>query len=50
MMILIVDENTLELGLENAYNSFNQSATVFFNKQGLNTSLVYHLFVIKMYI
>ena len=38
MVILIVDENTLELGLENAYNSFNQSASAFLTKQGLNSS------------
>lgn len=38
MMILIVDENTLELGLETAYNSFNTSASNFLLKQGLNTS------------
>ncbi|KAI4459477.1 Transmembrane protein [Holotrichia oblita] len=38
MMILIVDENTLELGLETAYNSFNTSASNFLTKQGLSTS------------
>lgn len=38
MMVLIVDENKLELGLENAYNSFNQSASVFLTKQGLSSS------------
>lgn len=40
MMILIVDENTLELGLENAYISFNESASAFLSRQGLDTSLV----------
>lgn len=38
MMILIVDEKTLEIGLETAYNSFNQSAAVFLSHQGLNSS------------
>ncbi|KAJ8973581.1 hypothetical protein NQ317_001607 [Molorchus minor] len=35
MMVLIVDENTLETGLESAYKSFNQSASSFLDKQGL---------------
>lgn len=38
MMILIVDESTLEIGLETAYKSFNESASTFLNKQGLNSS------------
>lgn len=38
MIILIIDEDVLELGLENAYNSFNQSASVFLTRQGLNSS------------
>ncbi|XP_076252942.1 transmembrane protein 161-like emei [Rhynchophorus ferrugineus] len=38
MIVLIVDENTLELGLETAYTSFNQSASQFLSKQGLNSS------------
>lgn len=38
MVILIIDEDVLELGLENAYNSFNQSASAFLTKQGLNSS------------
>lgn len=40
MIILIVDEETLEFGLENAYNSFNTSATSFLVKQGLSTTYV----------
>ncbi|XP_030767370.1 transmembrane protein 161B isoform X2 [Sitophilus oryzae] len=38
MIVLIIDENTLEIGLENAYNCFNESATTFLNKQGLYSS------------
>lgn len=38
MVILIVDENVLELGLEDAYRSFNESASTFLTKQGLNSS------------
>lgn len=40
MLVLIVDEGKLELGLEKAYTSFNQSASVFLNKQGLSSSYV----------
>lgn len=35
MMVLIVDEQTLELNLEVAYKSFNESASVYLNNQGL---------------
>lgn len=38
MMILIVDENNLELGLETAYRSFNQSAAAFLERQGIDSS------------
>lgn len=38
MIILIVDENVLELGLENAYNSFNNSASAFLATQGVSSS------------
>jgi hypothetical protein len=38
MMVLIVDENTLELGLNVAYTSFNQSASAFLEAQGLDSS------------
>ncbi|XP_022909493.1 transmembrane protein 161B [Onthophagus taurus] len=38
MMILIVDENILEIGLQTAYKSFNDSASTFLNQQGLNSS------------
>lgn len=35
MMVLIVDEKTLETNLGSAYVSFNQSASMFLNNQGL---------------
>ncbi|XP_056639805.1 transmembrane protein 161B [Diorhabda sublineata] len=38
MMVLIVDENMLEIGLEDAYVSFNKSASTFLHKQGLATT------------
>ncbi|XP_044262118.1 transmembrane protein 161B [Tribolium madens] len=50
MMVLIVDENTLELGLEDAYNSFNKSASVFLSKQGLNSSGPASKIVLKFFI
>ena len=37
MMILIVDENMLEIGLDNSYSSFNHSASVFLHNQGLSS-------------
>ena len=40
MMILIIDENTLELGLENAYESFNHTASVFLKDQGLSSRYI----------
>ena len=38
--ILIVSEDKLELGLEDAYNSFNKSAALFLNSQGLKSEWV----------
>lgn len=38
MIILIVPERTLEIGLEKAYTSFNESASAFLENQGLNSS------------
>lgn len=35
MMVLIVDESNLEVGLETAYTSFNNSASVFLSNQEL---------------
>lgn len=38
MMVLIVDENKLEIGLEKAYTSFNHSASLFLDNQGLSST------------
>lgn len=38
MIILIVDERMLETGLEQAYRSFNETASVFMDSQGVNSS------------
>lgn len=38
MVILIVPEKTLETGLETAYKSFNESASVFLEKQGVDSA------------
>lgn len=38
MIILIVDENTLEVGLDRAYSSFNASASQFLEVQGISSS------------
>ena len=38
MMVLIIDENTLEVGLEKSYTSFNHSASIFLEKQGLSST------------
>lgn len=38
MIVLIIDESILETGLEEAYRSFNSSATQFLHQQGLRSS------------
>lgn len=38
MIVLIIDENILELGLEKAYDSFNSTAAVLLPQHGLKTS------------
>ncbi|XP_033214670.1 transmembrane protein 161B [Belonocnema kinseyi] len=38
MMVLIIDENTLEIGLEKAYTSFNHSASIFLENQGMSST------------
>lgn len=38
MVVLIIDESILETGLEDAYRSFNASASKFLNEQGLKSS------------
>ncbi|KRT80509.1 hypothetical protein AMK59_7311, partial [Oryctes borbonicus] len=50
MMVLIVDESTLELGLERAYNSFNTSASNFLTQQGLSTSGPASKLIIKFFL
>lgn len=41
MIILIIDENTLEIGLEQAYKSFNESASVYLEDRGVTSTWVY---------
>nr|CAH7714991.1 unnamed protein product [Callosobruchus chinensis] len=50
MMVLIVDENTLELGLETAYVSFNQTASEFLAQQGLSSTGPASKIVLKFFI
>ena len=37
-MVMVVDERTLEIGLEKAYVSFNSSAAKFLGNHGLQSS------------
>ncbi|XP_043461883.1 transmembrane protein 161B [Leptopilina heterotoma] len=50
MMILIIDENTLEIGLENAYTSFNHSASIFLEKQGLSSTGPASKIIVKFFL
>ncbi|XP_055606539.1 transmembrane protein 161B [Uranotaenia lowii] len=50
MMILIVPETTLEVGLDRAYTSFNESASNFLEAQGLNSSGPASNIVVKFFI
>ncbi|KAL3276899.1 hypothetical protein HHI36_012269 [Cryptolaemus montrouzieri] len=50
MIILIIDESILELGLENAYNSFNETASNFLEKQGLSSSGPASKIVLKFFL
>lgn len=50
MMILIVPENTLEIGLEDAYKSFNEGAAKFLDGSGLSSSGPASKIVIKFFI
>ncbi|XP_058831865.1 transmembrane protein 161B [Topomyia yanbarensis] len=50
MMILIVPETTLEVGLVQAYKSFNESASVFLESQGLQSSGPASEIVVKFFI
>lgn len=38
MVFLIIDENTLETGVEQAYRSFNKSASIFLEGQGVQSA------------
>lgn len=50
MVILIVPETTLEVGLDRAYRSFNESASAFLETQGLNSSGPASKIVVKFFI
>ncbi|KAG7190275.1 hypothetical protein KM043_006392 [Ampulex compressa] len=50
MMILIVDENNLEIGLERAYASFNHSASLFLDNQGLSSTGPASKIVVKFFL
>ncbi|XP_076301078.1 transmembrane protein 161-like emei [Lasioglossum baleicum] len=50
MMILIVDENNLEIGLDKAYSSFNHSASLFLDNQGLSSTGPASKIVIKFFL
>lgn len=50
MIVLIVPETTLEVGLDRAYRSFNESASVFLEGQGLNSSGPASKIVVKFFI
>ncbi|EFN61355.1 Transmembrane protein 161B, partial [Camponotus floridanus] len=50
MMVLIVDENKLEIGLEKAYTSFNHSASQFLDTQGLSSTGPASKIVLKFFL
>uniref|UniRef100_A0A6M2DWU7 Putative transmembrane protein n=1 Tax=Xenopsylla cheopis TaxID=163159 RepID=A0A6M2DWU7_XENCH len=50
MIILIIDENNLELGLEKAYSSFNENAAIFLNSQELNSGGPASKLIIKFFL
>lgn len=50
MMVLIIDENTLEIGLDKAYVSFNQSASAFLDNQGLSSTGPASKIVLKFFL
>ncbi|XP_069703419.1 transmembrane protein 161B [Periplaneta americana] len=50
MMVLIVDERNLELGLNKAYTSFNESAAAFLETQGLDSSGPASKLVLKFFL
>ncbi|XP_011313062.1 transmembrane protein 161B [Fopius arisanus] len=50
MVILIIDENKLEIGLDKAYVSFNHSASIFLGSQGLSSSGPASQIVLKFFL
>ncbi|XP_055376996.1 transmembrane protein 161B [Condylostylus longicornis] len=50
MIVLIIDENVLETGLETAYRSFNESASEFLIQQGLSSTGPASALVLKFFI
>ncbi|OAD53283.1 hypothetical protein WN48_10592, partial [Eufriesea mexicana] len=50
MIILIVDENNLEIGLDKAYASFNHSASLFLDNQGLSSAGPASKIVVKFFL
>ncbi|XP_018057733.1 PREDICTED: transmembrane protein 161B [Atta colombica] len=50
MMVLIIDENKLEIGLEKAYTSFNHSASRFLDTQGLSSTGPASKIVLKFFL
>ncbi|KAF3424371.1 hypothetical protein E2986_03231 [Frieseomelitta varia] len=50
MMVLIVDENNLEIGLDKAYASFNHSASLFLDNQGLSSTGPASKIVVKFFL
>lgn len=50
MMILIVDESNLEIGLDKAYASFNHSASLFLDNQGLSSTGPASKIVVKFFL
>ncbi|XP_076759220.1 transmembrane protein 161-like emei [Xylocopa sonorina] len=50
MIILIVDENNLEIGLDKAYASFNHSASLFLDNQGLSSTGPASKIVVKFFL
>lgn len=50
MAVLIIDEQTLETGLESAYSSFNESASVFLENHGLDSQGPASKLVLKFFL
>ncbi|KAF7995567.1 hypothetical protein HCN44_006674 [Aphidius gifuensis] len=50
MIVLIIDENTLEIGLDKAYTSFNHSASTFLGNQGIHSAGPASQIVLKFFL